>query len=72
MPCTEEERVQDAFLEKHLGEPTPPNVVSYKKSYLFMISDHRVIKAIKLLYNGCTIALERKLQNAHAIIQEFQ
>jgi uncharacterized protein YydD (DUF2326 family) len=37
-----------------------------------MISDHRAVKAIKLLYSDCTIALERKLQKALEIIEEFQ
>jgi hypothetical protein len=50
----------------------PPNIVFYKKSYLFMVSDHRAVKAIKLLYNDCTIALERKLRKALEIIGEFQ
>jgi hypothetical protein len=61
-----------AFLEKELNEPMPPNIIFYKKSYLFMVSDHRAVKAIRLLCSNCTIALERKLQKAIAILKEFQ
>lgn len=39
-----------AFLEKELNEPMPPNIIFYKKSYLFMVSDHRAVKAIRLLW----------------------
>jgi hypothetical protein len=60
------------FLEKKLGESMPSNVIFYKRSYLFMVSDHRAVKAIKLLYRNCTIALERKLQRANAILEEFR
>ena len=58
-----------SFLEKELGEPMPPSVVFYKRSYLFMVSDHRAVKAIKLLYGDCTIALERKLRKALEILR---
>jgi hypothetical protein len=62
----------NSFLEKELGEPMPPNVIFYKKSYLFMVEGHRAVKAIKLLYSDCTIALERKLIRAREIMEEFQ
>jgi hypothetical protein len=61
-----------SLLENQLSEPMPTSVVFYKKSYLFMLSDHRAVKAIKLLYSNCTIALERKLQKAIEIMDEFQ
>src|SRR5207247_703702 len=61
-----------SFLEKELGEPMPPNIIFYKRSYLFMLSDHRAVKAIELLYSGCSIALERKLRKALEILEEFQ
>jgi hypothetical protein len=61
-----------SFLEKELGELMPPSVVFYKKSYLLMVSGHRAVKGIKLLYNDCTIALERKLIKAREIIEEFR
>ncbi len=60
------------FLEKKIGEPMPKKIIPSKKSYLFMVSDQRAVKAIKLLYSNCTIALERKLQKANAIQEEFQ
>jgi len=59
------------FLEKSLGFPMP-NVVPYKKSYLFSISDHRALRAITLLYANCTLALERKLASAWNIMNSFQ
>jgi NUMOD3 motif len=60
-----------SFLEKEICEPMPPGIF-YKKSYLFMLSDHRAVKTIKLLYSDCTIALNRKLQKALEIMEEFQ
>ncbi len=60
------------FLEKELGERMPPNVIFYKRSYIFMISDRRAVKAIELLYRNCTIALERKLKRAIEILDEFR
>jgi hypothetical protein len=32
----------------------PPTIISYRNSYAFMVSDSRAIRAIKLLYGGCT------------------
>ena len=60
-----------SFLEKELGEPMPPNVVPYKKSYQYMVHDYRAVKAIELLYSNCTVALDRKLIKAKKIIDEF-
>lgn len=37
-----------------------------------MLSDHRAVKAIKLLYGDCTMGLERKLRRALEIMEEFQ
>jgi len=37
-----------------------------------MLSDHCAVKAIGLLYSGCTIALERKLRKAYEILEEFK
>ena len=61
-----------SFLQKELREPMPPSVIFYKKSYLFMLFDHRAVKAIKLLYSNCTMILERKLQKVIEIMEEFQ
>jgi hypothetical protein len=60
------------FLQTELDEPMPQNVIFYKKSYSFMVSDHRAVKAIELLYTNCTIALNRKLQRADEILHEFE
>ncbi|MGB6531451.1 MAG: hypothetical protein WA323_06155 [Candidatus Nitrosopolaris sp.] len=60
-----------SFLKKEL-ESMPPSITFYRKSYLFMLSDHRAVKAIKLLYSDCTIALKRKTQKALEIMEEFQ
>lgn len=60
-----------SFLEHELGEAMPPNVISYKKSYLYMIEGHRAIKAINLLYSDCRVALERKLIKASEIMEEY-
>lgn len=60
-----------SFLEKVLGEPMPPNVVPYRKSYQYTVQDHRAVKAIKLLYSDCTVALDRKLIKAKKIIDQF-
>jgi hypothetical protein len=49
-----------------------PNIVPYKKSYLFSVSDHRSLRAIKLLYADCTVALDRKLAIAKEIMESFE
>jgi hypothetical protein len=59
------------FLESTLGL-SMPNIVSYKKSYLFSVSDHRALRAIQLLYMDCTMALDRKLAIAKKIINSFE
>jgi hypothetical protein len=59
------------FLEKELQQSMPA-VISNKNSYLFHVSDHRAIKIIKLLYEHCTIALDRKLSTAHNLMESFQ
>ena len=69
---TSEQKAQfKEFLEKSLSF-SMPNVVPYKKSYLFSISDHRALRAITLLYANCTLALERKLASARNIVDSFQ
>jgi hypothetical protein len=60
-----------AFLEDEIHLPMP-NIVSYKKSYQFSISDHRAVRAIKLLYENCSVALDRKLKVAKTILDSFQ
>jgi hypothetical protein len=60
-----------AFLENTLAL-SMPNIVSSKKSYSFSVSDHRALRAIKLLYDGCSVALERKLVTAIKIMDSFQ
>ena len=59
------------FLENTLGL-SMPNIVPYKKSYLFSVSDHRALRAIKLLYVDCTVALDRKLAIAGKIMESFE
>jgi hypothetical protein len=59
------------FLEKTLGL-SMPDIVSSKKSYSCTVYDHRAVRAIKLLYKGCTIALDRKLAVAKKIIDSFE
>ena len=50
-----------------------PNIVPYKKSYLFSVSDHRALRAIKLLYVDCLpSALDRKLAIAGKIMESFE
>lgn len=56
------------YLQKHL-EPMPHKIIPSKRSYLFMVSDHRAIKAIKLLYDDCSVALDRKLKQADTVIR---
>jgi hypothetical protein len=59
------------FLENQLGLPMP-NIIPYKNSYIFSVSDHRAVRAIKLLYENCTVALDRKLEVARTIMHSFQ
>lgn len=59
------------FLENQLGLPMP-NIIPYKNSYMFSVSDHRAVRAIKLLYENCTVALDRKLEIARIIMHSFQ
>jgi hypothetical protein len=60
-----------AFLENALGT-LMPNIVSCKRSYSFSVSDHRALRAIKLLYEDCTLALDRKLGTAKKIMKSFE
>jgi len=60
------------FLEKEIGEPMPPRFFFYRNSYAYMLSDRRAVKAVKLLYRGCTIALNRKLRKALDMIDEYE
>jgi hypothetical protein len=60
------------FLEKEIGEPMPPRSFFYRNSYGYVIYDHRAIKAIKLLYDGCTIALNRNLKKAFEMIDKYE
>ncbi len=61
-----------AFLEKGIGTPMPPRSSFYRSSYGYQIYDHRAIKAIKLLYSGCTIALDRNLRKALEVIDKSE
>jgi hypothetical protein len=54
------------------GEPMPPRSFFHRNSYGYMVSDRRAVKAIKLLYHGCTIALDRKLRKALDMIDEYK
>jgi NUMOD3 motif len=58
------------FLEYQIGMPMP-NIISSKKSYFFSVSDHRAVRAIKLLYEDCAVALDRKLEIAKKILASF-
>lgn len=60
-----------AFLENQLDMPMP-NVVPNKNSYTFSVSDHRAVRVIKLLYDNCTVALDRKLEIPKRIMNSFQ
>jgi hypothetical protein len=60
------------FLERQLGEPMPPTIISYGNSYAFMVSDSRAVRAIKLLYGGCTLALDRKVRRAYEILDKYE
>ena len=52
-----------AFLEHKIGLSIP-GIIPYKNSYLFSVSTHRAARAIKLLYENCSVALDRKLKVA--------
>ena len=58
------------FLEHQIGTDMP-DIYPYKNSYLFSLSDHRAVRAIKLLYEGCEVALDRKLEIAKRILGSF-
>ena len=60
-----------AFLEKALGL-SMPDIVSSKKSYSFTVYDHRAVRGIKLLYEDCAVALDRKLGTAKKIMESFE
>lgn len=60
-----------AFLENQLDLPMP-NVAPYKNSYKFSVSNHRADGAIRLLYENCTVALDRKREIAKRILNAFQ
>jgi hypothetical protein len=60
-----------AFLENQLGL-LMPNIIPCKNSYIFSVSDHRAVRAIKLLYENCTVALDRKLEIAKRIMNSFR
>jgi hypothetical protein len=59
-----------AFLEHQIGMPMP-DIYPYKNSYLFFVSDHRAVRAIKLLYEDCAVALDRKLEIAKKILASY-
>jgi hypothetical protein len=58
------------FLKREVGIMSK-KIVRSRNSYQFMVSDHSALKAIKLLYNDCTIALDRKLIKANRFIENF-
>lgn len=60
-----------AFLEQRTGLPMP-EIIPYRNSYQFSVSDHRAVRAIKLLYENCSVALDRKLEIAKRIMKSFQ
>ena len=37
-----------------------------------MVSDSRAVRAIKLLYGGCTLALDRKVRRAYEILDKYE
>lgn len=47
-------------------------VFKYRNSYSYLLSDGGAVKAVKLLYQGCTIALDRKLRKALDMIDEYE
>jgi hypothetical protein len=59
------------FLENTLGLPMP-NIYPIKNSYVFTVHNHRAVRAIKLLYDGCTVVLDRKLEIAKKIMNSFK
>jgi NUMOD3 motif-containing protein len=59
-----------AFLEHQIGL-SMPDIVPYKNSYQISVSDHRAVRAIKLLYEDCAVALDRKLKVAKKILETF-
>ena len=60
------------FLERQLGEPMPPIIISYRNSYAFMVSDSRAVRVIKLLYGRCILALDRKVRRAYEILDKYE
>lgn len=59
------------FLERELGDPMLPRIYSYRNSYAFTVSDSRAVRAIRLLYSGCTITLDRKVKRAYEILGAY-
>jgi hypothetical protein len=59
-----------SFLEQQTSM-SMPNVIPYKNSFQFSVSDHRAVRTIKLLYENCTVALDRKLEVAKKIMNSF-
>lgn len=60
-----------AYLEHQIGLPMP-RINPNKNSYLFSVSDHRAVRAIKLLYENSTVALDRKLRIANTISDSYK
>jgi hypothetical protein len=51
---------------------TMPNIYPIKNSYIFTVHNHRAVRAIILLYDGCAIALDRKLEIAKKKMNSFK